>query len=346
MGFKIETVSDCPVTRGSRGVLTMTADQIAMVAGAVRDNIEWMLLLHGERSADGYSVRVDRFTVPKQHRDGAEVEMAEEVVLADDVVGVMHSHHRMGAFFSRTDVTELNPRFPSSIVVAIADNNLGFAYKATGRVVLPCKAMGEVDFELAVEGVERFAAEPIRGEHDQVDAKSGFGLRGCTHRQYVIHPENNFLAVDQTACGLTIGEVIERPMVFGMDGTALLEAIKAETVEKVDRRLPAHYQDSTQLTKAERKALKKQEKLSARRNGLVKLETPTAQTGGFSSTNGTRGKCDECGEVRWLTKVDRWYVCLQCEMADMDDSSESMTTIRINDDEPIAGDGGYGYWGV
>lgn len=314
MGFEIETVEECPVTKGSTGVMTMTADHIATIAGAVRDKIEWMVLLHGERSTDGYEVRVDRFTVPPQYRSGAEVELAENITLPADCVGVMHSHHSMGAFFSRTDLTELNPRFPSSIVVAIGWNNLGFKYRASGKVVLPCGALGIADFDLAVVGDSKFTAEPVRGQH----VLDKDGLKGCTHRRYVADPKDSYQAVEQTQCGLSVGEVVERPLVFGMDGSELLKTVAEMTRKPLDRRLPAHYTGNggkgfTRVTDEDtgkkHKGRKGKAKYSARRNGLVKLDRPTPPKG-YS----IEGNCDDCGyraRLEFISETKDW-LCDRC----------------------------------
>jgi hypothetical protein len=358
MGFKVETVESCPVTRGSSGVMTMTVEQIAMIAGAVRDKIEWMVLLHGTRSADGYEVKVDRFTVPQQYRSGQEVELAADITLPDDCVGVMHSHHRMGAFFSHTDDTELNPRFPSSIVVAVADNNLGFNYRACGKVVLPCGAMGLVDFDLSIDGVERFGAEMLV----DLKAKEG-GLTGCIRRQYTDHPDDEYLAVDTAACGLSSGEVIQRPLVFGANGSDLLAAVQSQTVQRVSRQLPAHYQGqgghgttgtgplSTywERRKAEQDAAmsaldqakrggRKGKKGKKHRNGLQKLERPEAQERDWYHVD---GRCDECGtkgEIYWVNDTKSW-LCDRCltivEQTELieDLSSDDRSVIVIDGEE-------------
>lgn len=381
MGFAIEVVKECPVTRGSSGVLTMTADQVAMVAGAVRDKIEWMVLLHGQRSEDGYEVRVDRFTVPVQYRSSGEVELAQDIVLPADCVGVMHSHHRMGAFFSSTDTNELNPRFPSSIVVAVSTNNLGFDYRACGKVQLPCGAMGLVDFWLAVEGVERFAVEPVRGEHDaeklvDLKAKDG-GLQGCTHRQYVQHPEDNYLAVDAAACGLSSGEVIQRPLVFGMNGADLLAAVVEQTRKPPSRQLPAHYQGNGSYTTGggkgtvlsdywERKKRERDEAVSAldqakggkgkrrgkgskagKRNGLVKLERPEPEKKPYT----VEGRCDGCGhrdKIQFVRESNDWLCdfCLE-DMADQLLASEDLSfddrTVIVTDEIDMDQVNGYGF---
>jgi proteasome lid subunit RPN8/RPN11 len=215
MGFKLEIVKNCPVTNGSKGVMVMAPSLIATIAGAVRDDIEWIAYLNGTRSADGFEVVVKEFTIPQQYRSGSEAEIVggkDGVALADDVVGVIHSHHRMGAFFSGTDTGELNPRFPSSIVVAIANNSLGFNYKAEGKVVLPCGSVGKVDFNLSVEGVERFAAKVVHAPH----AGQATGLGDCQHESQDA-TSDPFEIVPRAACGLFMAPM-PKPLAFGMEG--------------------------------------------------------------------------------------------------------------------------------
>lgn len=362
MGFQVEVVKECPVTRGSSGVMTMTTEHIAMIAGAVRDKIEWMVLLHGTRSEDGYEVKVDRFTVPLQYRDGTEVELAQDITLPADCVGVMHSHHSMGAFFSSTDRNELNPRFPSSIVVAIAYNNLGFNFEICGKVKLPCGALGMVDFDLVVEGVERFAAEPVKGQHDpeavaDLKAKDG-GLTGCTHRQYINHPDDQYLAVDSSACGITTGEVIQRPLVFGMDGTDLLAAVAQQTRKPVDNRLPVHYQGNSNgagrgsgyragetywerrkrehqaaqsaLDQAKGKGRKGKKGKGGCRNGLVKLDRPPKS----ASVTSVVGNCDDCGWKALLQWIAEWREWL-CDDCIQERAEELLAGTNSNDDRTV-----------
>lgn len=220
--FSVEEVKTCPVTRMSSGVITITPEYIAMVAGAVRDNIEWIVLLNGTRSEDGYEVNVERFSVPEQTRSGAHADM-KELDLDDDVVGVMHSHHTMGAFFSKTDEDELNPRFGSSIVVAVAENNLGFKYKAAGKVVLPCGSIGIVNFYLAVAGVEHFSNSPVRGmKQDELEVED---LLECPKWESV---DDEYQRVYRAECGRV--EYGEKPLVFGKaGGDRLLAAIREQT---------------------------------------------------------------------------------------------------------------------
>src|SRR5690348_8657189 len=89
--FKVNTVENCPVTRASNGVITFDKRTVGRIAGAARHDIEWIILLNGRRSEDGFEVFVDRITVPTQERGRAHADIPE-MDLAEDVVGVMHLH--------------------------------------------------------------------------------------------------------------------------------------------------------------------------------------------------------------------------------------------------------------
>lgn len=174
-------VHNCPITRASQGRLTLSREFVADVAGAVGDSNEWAVFLLGERSSDGFDVTVDGWQVVEgQRRTGADVDwqhLGGAVPQPDRCVGVMHSHHSMGAFFSHKDRTELNPRFPVSIVVASdmpSDEArwLGWSYQAEGKVKLPCGALGRVRFEVNVSGI-------LQGEVWLAADDEGFG--DCAH---------------------------------------------------------------------------------------------------------------------------------------------------------------------
>lgn len=221
--FKTKMVEKCPVSTKSRGVMTLPPALITEIAGAVRDSIEWIALLNGTRSADGYEVTVEKFTIPQQYRTAGDAEMVDTQV-GEGVVGVIHSHHKMGAFFSGIDTSTLNPRFPTSIVVAQARNNLGFAYKAVGKVVLPCNAVGEVEFRLAVEGVERFAFEPVKADHSGEVGDLG----DCD--SYSVEDTSEWTQVERAACGLHA--VVDKPLMFGQDGAGFLEVVRSQTLSR------------------------------------------------------------------------------------------------------------------
>src|SRR5678815_3182647 len=136
----IPVVPSCPHTMTGKGVLRLEHSVIAMLAGAVYDRNEWIALLIGTRSEDGLDVIVDDLRIPLQERGYASCELVREEPIENGVVGVVHSHHNMTAFFSHTDDTTLNPRFPVSLVIAQtggqnseSETLLGFNYKVEGR---------------------------------------------------------------------------------------------------------------------------------------------------------------------------------------------------------------------
>lgn len=280
---EIKIVKSCPVTKASTGVLEFSPELVAKVAGAVKDKIEWMVLLLGERSADGFHVKVTDFRVPKQRRSGADVKMAEPMegdgsTVDDAVVGVLHSHHSMGAFFSGTDNTELNPFFKSSIVVAQAKSALGFAYKAEGKVVLPCGSIGKIDFFLKVTGSERWNAV----EKHEVDGKNGFG--DCDQLvTEVTETETETITkkIAPAVCGLSSEDKAERTFIFGEDGAeALLKEIEEQTVSRApDEKVFGNHgnyggyryggqEPLGKLSRRERRRLRREEKYSAGRDGI------------------------------------------------------------------------------
>lgn len=144
-GTDAAPVSECPYTRQSHGIVRMSPTLIAELAAAVHDADEWAIVLQGTREQRGYLVNITGYRVPEQTRSSGHVELPPMDLEPEDV-GVIHSHHRLGAFFSTTDTATLNPRFPMSIVIASKRlQYLGFDYKGTGKVTLPCGAGAEVE---------------------------------------------------------------------------------------------------------------------------------------------------------------------------------------------------------
>lgn len=306
---EVHIVKSCPVSKASTGVLEFPPELVAKVSGAVQDSIEWMVLLLGERSADGFHVKVTDFRVPKQRRSGADVKMAEPMegdgsTVDDAVVGVLHSHHRMGAFFSGTDNNELNPFFKSSIVVAQAKTALGFSYKAEGKVTLPCGSIGKVDFFLKVTGSERWNAVE---KHD-VDGKAGFG--DCDQLvEEVVETETETVTkkVAPAACGLSSEVKSERAFVFGCaGGEQLLGEIRGQSVGYApDERVFGGGSGQTGGGKPSRKERRRMRRLSARHSGVYSM--------------GSSGAIDACDHGVLLTT--------DCKQCDADDQRERYTPV-------------------
>ena len=92
---------------------------------------EWIAYLVGNQNDNLY--RLTDLRIPKQEQSSAtsDIDEADQTDQAD-VIGTIHSHHTMGAFFSGTDDKYLVPNHPVAIIVA----NSGWACKV--RRELPC----------------------------------------------------------------------------------------------------------------------------------------------------------------------------------------------------------------
>lgn len=226
--FSLKVIKDCPHTRAGMGVVHMTHPIISAIAGAVQDNIEWLVMLTGKRSDDGLTVHVTGTKVPLQYRCSALCGLVDEAPIDPEVVGVLHSHHSMMARFSTTDDTTFNTRFPLSIVVsqlgyfakAEASMLLGFDYSAEGRAYLPCGALGVVKYTLLPDPM--VADWPIKAEASLQGVNGPLG--DCPHYK----DTQEGLSVHRTAsCGLKHDGPATH--YFGADGKELLTAIRKHT---------------------------------------------------------------------------------------------------------------------
>lgn len=214
-GFSLPITKNCPFTRKSHGIITMPPQLLAAISTAVTDRNEWAIILYGKREQDGFLVNVDKISIPPTQRRTAGNVDIDEVDITPEVVGVLHSHHTMGAFFSGTDNDHFNDKFPTSIVVAVpkAQTNtagpiakvLGFDYKAEGRVKLPCGALAVIKFRVVPdqkkvkdwpEAKELQFPLITRDEKDQ-------NLGDCSNPNSKIEKKRGYLKIRETAaCGI------------------------------------------------------------------------------------------------------------------------------------------------
>lgn len=160
--FKRQIVKSCPVVKASRAVMRVPADLVREWNGLLRAerDCEWLALLTGTRSEDGLLVEIDGMIIPQNQERSVGMVKLPEGDEPDGVVGVIHSHHSMGAKFSGIDWSTLNNRFWSSIVISYAldsvtDNErwwMGFDYEAVAQFKLPCGSLGMVEMEVEVVG--------------------------------------------------------------------------------------------------------------------------------------------------------------------------------------------------
>lgn len=234
--FEQKTVTNCPITAGSLGRVIIPPILLAELVGTLDREAEeeWLVLLHGQREEGGLTYKVERITVPpNQLRHSSEVELSEMVEEAD-LIGVLHSHHSMGAFFSGTDKTKLNPKYDLSIVISSRlekDEHkvLGFSYEAEGGVKLPCGVNGRIKFVIEPEGVEDWPVWITRGF--KADPKFQ-GLGDCSKAKVKREDDTAFYETVTTTptCQLGLQPIVVRgPKIaaFGRGGDAISKLLPA-----------------------------------------------------------------------------------------------------------------------
>ena len=95
---------------------------------------EWLAYLVGKRREENFFVE-DISVPPHASANGGSAE-AVPFHQPKGCLGVIHSHHSMGAFHSGTDHDYVDQNFPISIVVAKTNNTL--SYNAVSFTVTPC----------------------------------------------------------------------------------------------------------------------------------------------------------------------------------------------------------------
>lgn len=228
--FEQKTVTNCPITAGSLGRVIIPPSLLAELVGTLDREAgeEWLVFLHGQREEGGLIYLVDGITVPPgQKRHSSEVELPETREEAD-LIGVLHSHHSMGAFFSGTDKTKLNPKYDLSIVISSRLDKdehkvLGFSYEAEGGVKLPCGANGRIKFHIEPENIENWPFWLPFG----FKANANFdGLGDCAKAKVERSSEEEFYerVVTTPACDFNLKQVVTvgpKIAAFGRGGDAI-----------------------------------------------------------------------------------------------------------------------------
>ena len=159
----IKPITSCPVTLGTYGKILLAPKVAGLLNGLLYGSPtnEWAAIGKGVRSEDGRLVLVEDLWIPPQDRQHSYVAIVGDIDQEESDVCVFHSHHSMGAFFSGTDREELNPNFPSSVVIANLSEdaeshavNLGFDYEAVMTVKLPCGKLGQLQAMVDVPDVQ------------------------------------------------------------------------------------------------------------------------------------------------------------------------------------------------
>ena len=117
-------VVTCSLTKPAKIIMDALAKQKIEILMREYPHQEWMSYMVGVLEPE---VRVKDLVIPPHaHASGGSAE-AEPMYVPADCLGVLHSHHHMGAFHSGTDDAYVDRNYPLSITVAIgAQGGLDF----------------------------------------------------------------------------------------------------------------------------------------------------------------------------------------------------------------------------
>lgn len=236
--FKMSTVSTCPIAKACRGRLRIDEEILQWFAGAAEDNLEWLALLLGTASKDGFDVKVDNLFVPMvQERSSGSCDVEDKDIpdgIRSHIVGIVHSHHSMGAFFSGTDRGEdgVNARFPCSIVISSKmkhpiEYTMGFGFEAEGRVVLKCGSIAVVKFGVAPLKDDKdwpYSNEVLRDSDLVFKDKEVHSIGDCDNFS-LSAASNKYQSQKAGKCDLHEKDLLVRPYVFGKNGNPILERL-------------------------------------------------------------------------------------------------------------------------
>ena len=200
-----------------------------------RQKIEYLLDAYPHREWLGYlvgtignkSVFVSELSIPP-HREasGASAE-AEPFNIPENCVGVIHSHHSMGAFHSGTDQNFVDKNFPVSITVACKGGRQ-LEFDAVSYIITPCgkastgksavkyvlpKPLFDKDTFLAEakkninQGIREFQLSDNWGDNKQLPSPRGNGHKVRVYAQQI--PVGADYTVDENGNVLT-GKELEK----------------------------------------------------------------------------------------------------------------------------------------
>lgn len=139
-----------------------------------KQKIEWLTFLLGYINWDtGFAVVEDLYIPNSQSVSSGNVDDIDcDDFVRSKIIGVMHSHHSMGCFFSGDDWQYLNNNHHISVVVS---NKNGYnEFKSVVRIKTPCGSYSHVDGFVSIN-CEIDKAELDRFI-DEIDEKIVYGM--------------------------------------------------------------------------------------------------------------------------------------------------------------------------
>jgi len=146
------TIDKCPSCEEKVHVLISRSTKHKIQAMMdVMGKDEWLGLLIGQKQDENWYI--SNLYIPKQEVSSVTATKKAEEDEPDDVLGIIHSHHDMGTFWSGTDEKHANSNFDLSIVVDSDMKTLGTAREKTECGKLMKK---EVDIEYEDEYLDQY----------------------------------------------------------------------------------------------------------------------------------------------------------------------------------------------
>lgn len=133
---EIEEKVECSLVKAPKVYIEPTPRQKIQILMDAYPSQEWLCYLKGRQTDT--SIFVEDIFVPPHEDASSGSALAEPFHIPEDCVGILHSHHGMGAFHSATDRDYVDKNFPVSITVAKSRTDKSIAYDAVSYVQTPC----------------------------------------------------------------------------------------------------------------------------------------------------------------------------------------------------------------
>lgn len=119
--------------------------------------LEFSILAKGKYNSEGFYV-TDEYVIPKQKVGSASVDYEDLYLYQKEGFNVViHSHHNIGTFFSKTDIDHINSHFPCSILYTIDGFTLATLSFHTGNSTFLMKTNDiEIEYSnsILISGIE------------------------------------------------------------------------------------------------------------------------------------------------------------------------------------------------
>jgi hypothetical protein len=194
---------------------------------------EWLAYLVGKES-DHNNFFVEDILIPPHTEASYASAEAEPFHIPENCIGVIHSHHRMGAFHSGTDQSHVDRNFPISITIAFGNGrDDSFTFDAVSHQRTPCGK------PITLPCTVKYVQPPPSFDKDKFlkEAKANIDKGNRVKSLAVYYPgygylDEEFMARQEGAIPQTIirkGEsVVLRKSVTSIEVAALQQQVAAE----------------------------------------------------------------------------------------------------------------------